>query len=158
MASKAVRARGDDSINGGEHPSSIQGVNIYPMAGDLGGGGKGSCRLKYPRTRVRCDSREAWYSKFVRFVILRLIILLNFFFLLFLRTTRAHDYLDCRNQLEYRRFQLAYSSRFFNSAHKAIINKRASRSLHIDPFRTILGGLALPYYFFFFSARIDRPV
>lgn len=41
VASKAVRARGDDSINGGEHPSSIQGVNIYPMAGDLGGGGKG---------------------------------------------------------------------------------------------------------------------
>lgn len=39
--------------------------------------------MKYPRTRVRCDSREAWYSKFVRFVILRLIILLNFFFSFF---------------------------------------------------------------------------
>lgn len=39
--------------------------------------------MKYPRTRIRCDSREAWYSKFVRFVILRLIILLNFFFSFF---------------------------------------------------------------------------
>lgn len=39
--------------------------------------------MKYPHTRVRCDSREAWYSKFVRFVILRLIILLNFFFSFF---------------------------------------------------------------------------
>lgn len=39
-ASRAVRARGDDSINGGGHP--IQGVNIFPMAEDLGGGRKGS--------------------------------------------------------------------------------------------------------------------
>lgn len=39
VASRAVRARGDDSINGGGHPSSIHGVNIFPMAEDSVEGG-----------------------------------------------------------------------------------------------------------------------